>query len=161
MAKAAAEMRYQKALAEAQKLLDDPRAGDDAKAVATSVKQDAEFWFEFQFKLANAEIEDRDYGPGWARLDRLVAQYKGTAFARRARKRIGELEDWDIAVHVRKGQLQLDEILEKAGSRKKADLKNMIRALDGLWDSQKTTRVGERVQEWLAVLRKRLAEVER
>jgi len=160
-AKAAAAKRYAKALAEARKLLDDPSADEDAKAVAAAVETDAEFWFGFQFKLAEAEIEDRDYGVGWARLDRLAARFKGTEYADRIRKRVVELEAWEIAVYVRDSQRRLDKILERAGSRREKDLKNMIRLLDILWDENKTTRVGERTLVWLKVLKKRLAEVER
>lgn len=161
MATAAGKRKFATALAEAAKIDADSRATTEEKALVSLVRSDLERHYAFHLKLADTEIHEKEYGQGWARLERLLEDFAGTDRAAAVEERIQKLKDSPIAVHVREGERQLDEILERAGSRKKNDLRNMIGALEALMKDHGHTVVGPRAKSWHDELVKRLAEIER
>jgi hypothetical protein len=158
MAKAAGEQRYGSALAAAEKLLADPFATDDEKRLVAAVKSEIARDLAFQTKLLDREIDERDWGAAWDRVDLLAVRFKGTPEEDAIAKKLEEIQSSPRAVWVRDGQQQLDKLLERAGSKRKKDLESVVRALKNFLEIYEGSSPGEKAKTWLKLIEERLTK---
>lgn len=158
MARAAGEQRYGTALAAAEKLLADASATDEEKRVVAAVKSEIARDLAFQTKLLDKEIDERDWGAAWDRVDLLAVRFKGTPEEESIAKKLAEIQSSPRAVWVRAGQQQLDKLLEKAGSKRKKDIESTLRSLKNFLETYDGSSPGEKAKTWVKLLEERLAK---
>ncbi|MCE9638216.1 MAG: TlpA family protein disulfide reductase [Planctomycetes bacterium] len=160
VAKAASEMKYAAALAEAGKVEADKLATDADRALIAAVRADIERTWELKKKLADALIKDLDWGIGWRRALQLQALFKGTAHQADADAFVAKLDAEPMVKYVRPAQNRYDDLLVLASkARTKSQIEEVIKELKDFQDLYKNLKLTERAADLVETLEKRLADL--
>ena len=159
-AKAASDMKYAAALAEAAKVDADKTATDADRALVAAIRADIDRTWELKKKLADLLIKDLDWGIGWRRALQLQALFKGTAHQADADAFVAKLDAEPMVKYVRPAQNRYDDLLVLASkARTKSQIDDVIKELKDFQDLYKNLKLTERAADLVETLEKRLADM--
>jgi hypothetical protein len=160
VARAAADMRYAAALAEAAKVDTDKKATDADRALVKALRDEFARTWAMKKKLLDALMKDLDWGIAWRRAKQMEAIFKGTEFEDDAAAEIAKLEANPIVAYVRPAQDQYDQLVEDAAkARLRKEVESVLLRAEKFAEAFVNTKPGDRSIDLIEALKKRLAEM--
>jgi hypothetical protein len=149
LCKLAAAQKYGSALKEADKILRDSLAPDDAKRLASVLKADVDRTFGFHWKILEKQVKELDWANAYRLVEHMEKIYKRTPHEKAVHAKFESITGNARAKWVLAAQIQLERITAKTKTRTKKNLESVIRELKLLAVDHPDTIPAQSANDWI------------